>query len=147
MDHRADCPPAYMIWDHDHALLEAAAAFYARIGEMAGATDWSDMQSFLAADSAPAGIDSTTWQAARAAHAGYQAGTEILLVLAFVAAGTDFHALKVNADLSIHIPDVLLDAAHQAEMAKVLVHRRHVRRDTRRERRHVLRTRVAGAML
>lgn len=121
MDHRADCPPAYMIWDHDHALLEAAAAFYARIGEMAGATDWSDMQSFLAADSAPAGIDSTTWQAARAAHAGYQAGTEILLVLAFVAAGTDFHALKVNADLSIHIPDVLLDAAHQAEMAKVLV--------------------------
>ncbi len=121
MDHRAGCPPAYMIWDHDHELLEAAAAFYARIGEMAGSADWSAVQGFLAADRAPAGIDATTWQAARAAHAGYQAGTEILLVLAFVAAGTDFHALEVNADLSIHIPDELLDAAHQAEMAKVLV--------------------------
>jgi acetyl/propionyl-CoA carboxylase alpha subunit len=121
MDYRAGCPPAYMIWDHDHELLESAAAFYARVSELAGSSEWSAVQAFLGAERAPAGVDSATWQAARAAHAGYQAGTEILLVLAFVAAGTDFHALKVNEDLGIHIPEVLLDAAHQAEMAKVLV--------------------------
>ena len=42
-------------------------------------------------------------------------------MLPFVAQQTDFFALSVNPDLSIHIPEELLHAEHQAEMAKVLV--------------------------
>ena len=32
----------------------------------------------------------------------------------------DFYSLRVNDDLSIHIPERLLDAEHQAQMSKVL---------------------------
>jgi len=70
---------------------------------------------------APPGVATETWAAVRAAHAGYQAATELLLVLPFVAQQTDFFALRVNPDLSVHIPEQLLDPEHQAEMAKVLV--------------------------
>jgi len=121
MDFRESCPPAYMIWDHDNAVLEAALGFYGSVREMSATSDWIETERFLAQTKAPAGIPAETWTAVRAAHAGYQAATELLLVLPFVAQGTNFYALGVNHDLSIHIPEVLLDPEHQAEMAKVLV--------------------------
>lgn len=42
-------------------------------------------------------------------------------MLPYIARATDFFALHVNADLSIHIPEMLLVPEHQAGMAKVLV--------------------------
>ncbi|MEL7401512.1 MAG: biotin/lipoyl-containing protein, partial [Pseudomonadota bacterium] len=71
--------------------------------------------------SAPQGIDAEQWSQAQAAHAGYQAGSEIMGVLPFIAQSTGFFDLKVNEDLSIEIPDNLTDEELQAAMAKVLV--------------------------
>ena len=121
MDYSESTPPAYMIWDHDNVVLESALAFYGSVRELSGTSDWAATERFLGAASAPSGVAKETWAAARAAHAGYQAATELLLVLPFVAQQTDFFALRVNPDLSVHIPEHLLDPEHQAEMAKVLV--------------------------
>lgn len=121
MDFREATPPAYMIWDHDNAVLQQALAFYREAASLTGIAQWSALDAALRADAAPAGAPIADWNAVRAAHAGFQAGTAVLLVLPYIAATTGFFALRVLEDLSIEIPEALLDARHQADMAKVLV--------------------------
>jgi acetyl/propionyl-CoA carboxylase alpha subunit len=121
MEWRESCPPAYMIWDHDNALLQDALAFYDALAERLGTREWSTTCTALASVQAVVGVDAPTWEAVRAAHAGYQAAFDLLLVLPYVARVGDFFSLRVNPDLSIHIPDELLVPGHQTEMAKVLV--------------------------
>ncbi len=121
MDFREATPPAYMIWDHDNAVLQQALAFYREAASLTGIAQWSALDAALRADAAPTGAPIADWNAVRAAHAGFQAGTAVLLVLPYIAATTGFFDLKVLEDLSIEIPEALLDARHQADMAKVLV--------------------------
>ena len=84
-------------------------------------TMWCSAKWMHRSRNAPKGIDADLWQQARDAHEGFQAGTAVLLVLPYIATQTGFFDLRVNSDLSIHIPDPLLEPDHQAEMAKVLV--------------------------
>ena len=69
----------------------------------------------------PEGFSADIWQQVQAAHAGYQAGFEVFNLLPYIANETDFFALDVNEDLSIFIPDALLDETLQKNMMKVLV--------------------------
>lgn len=121
MDFEVGKPARYMIWDHDYDILSAAVAFYHTLEERLGTTDFEEIQSKLASDAAPAGFSADEWSAARSAHSGYMAGTEILAVLAHIADQSGFCDLKVNPDLSITIPDALTDEDLQKRMAKVLV--------------------------
>lgn len=121
MDFEVGKPARYMIWDHDHDILSAAVSFYHTLEERLGTTDFEEIQSKLASDAAPAGFSGDEWSAARSAHSGYMAGTEILAVLAHIADQSGFCDLKVNPDLSITIPDALTDEDLQKRMAKVLV--------------------------
>ncbi len=121
MDYDPDAPAASVIWDHDHEILQAGLAFYRELHAVTGDEDWLALQSRLEDDSAPEGVEEAQWAAARAAHRGFQAGMELLAVLPSLAEASGFYELSVNADLSIHIPERLLDAEHQAAMAKVLV--------------------------
>lgn len=116
-DHK---PAASMIWDHDNEILSQAVAFYNALEEKLGTNDYSAIETALAG-SAPANISAEQWVAAQAAHQGYQAGTEILSLLPYIAATTEFFALKVNDDLSIEIPEKLTEDELQKTMAKVLV--------------------------
>ena len=120
MDYCDSKPAASMIWDHDNEILSQAIAFYDLLEQKLGTSDFTAIETALAGD-APAGIDADQWAAAQAAHAGYQAGAEILGLLPYIASTTDFFALKVNEDLSIHIPENLTNEALQKAMAKVLV--------------------------
>ncbi len=120
MDFEQGKPAAYMIWDHDNELLQKALAFYAALKQKLGVTDYADLQKALSG-ARPAAIDAAQWDAAIAAHAGYQAGAELLSILPMVALDTQFFELKVNDDLTITIPAELLDKALQEKMAKVLV--------------------------
>lgn len=120
MDYVAGKPAANMIWDHDDALLQKALAFYDTLKQRLNVTEFADIEAALAA-AAPAGFDAEQWAQVQSAHAGFQAGTELLSVLPYVATQTNFFDLKVNDDLSITIPDVLTDEELQAAMAKVLV--------------------------
>jgi len=112
---------ASMIWDHDNEILRDALAFYETLGGRLQAGDWVELCSALDSEAAPAGFDAELWARVRGAHAGFQAGTDILAILPSIAEGTDFYALSVNPDLTIHIPERLADRALQETMAKVLV--------------------------
>lgn len=120
MDFVKGKPAANMIWSHDDEVLQKGLSFYASLKERLGLFSFSDLQEAIAGDK-PKDFNDEQWQAVKASHAGFQAGTEILSVLPYIANETSFFDLKVNEDLSIHIPDELTDTELQEEMAKVLV--------------------------
>jgi len=121
MDYKENSPAVTMIWDHDHSVLTEALDFYQELEQRLETDKFSDICAMLAKPKAPAGFDNDLWQATQAAHTGYQAGNDILLLLPHIAQATGFYQLCVNEDLSITIPDHLLDSAQQVAMAKVLV--------------------------
>ena len=121
MDYRSDIAAAKVIWDHDDDILKTALAFYASVETALGTSDWRSVDEALTSGTAPEGVSDDDWAAARASHIGFQAGCDVLLMLPYVGVKTGFHELSVNADLSISIPERLLDPELQAAMAKVLV--------------------------
>ncbi|QFU76012.1 biotin carboxylase [Halioglobus maricola] len=121
MDYISGAPASSMIWDHDNDVLRQALDFYAELNNRLDAEDWIEFQSILASEDAPEGINSEMWAQIRGAHAGYQAGVDILAVLPSIAEATAYYALCVNDDLTINIPERLEDGELQEAMAKILV--------------------------
>jgi len=120
MDYHPGSPASRMIWDHDHEILRSALDFYSELNNRLEAEDWIELQSRLADSQPPAGMDAGLWERVRAAHKGFQAGTDILAVLPSIAEASRYFDLCVNEDLTIHIPERLLAVDHQKAMAKVL---------------------------
>lgn len=121
MDYVPGAPAANMIWDHDNDILQQALDFYNELNNRLEAQDWIELQSVLADSQVPAGIEAGLWPSVQAAHRGFQAGMNMLAVLPSIAETTDYYALAVNNDLTINIPERLMDESLQETMAKVLV--------------------------
>lgn len=121
MEAQDKAPASYVIWDHDNVVLQDAVHFYATLDEKLGYPTWDVLKTLLAGKDAPKGIAKKDWAAVQAAHAGYQAGNDILGLLPYIADKAGFYSLKVNADLSIDIPENLNDKELQDRMAKVMV--------------------------
>ena len=122
LDDQPSEPAAHRIWEHDQQLLGTALNFYAQLAERTPAgTTWAELDRALNADEPAFGFDATLWTKVRAAHAGHQLGLEILTVLPMLAAKIGFYDLALNDDLSVTIPERLLDPSHQDLMRKVLV--------------------------
>jgi len=129
-EHRPGAPAANVIWDHDHALLERGRGFYralaARLGVADGPRAWSDIVKALSNSGPPAAAVAAApelagqWSAVRSAHAGFQAGLELLTALVLVGRDAGFYELKVQADGRVDIPARLLDRGLQDRMKKVL---------------------------
>jgi acetyl/propionyl-CoA carboxylase alpha subunit len=114
-------PAAQVIWEADHALLERALGFYRRLDERLGGLDWPATATALASATPPRGLDAPTWTRIQQAHLGFQAGTELLGLVPSIGHKIGFHELRVEDDLTITIPERLLDPALQKRMSKVLV--------------------------
>ncbi len=112
---------AHMIWDHDHELLESGVDFYNELNNRLSAEDWIELDTLLREGDAPEGFDAELWRSVQASHAGFQAGLDIIAVLPALAEASGFYSLKVNADLTMAIPERLTDPELQERMAKVLV--------------------------
>lgn len=120
MEFKADAPAAYVIWSHDKVILDEALAFYAALEGKLNVGSYAELLVELKGNT-PCGMTDEQWQAVQSAHAGYTLGTDIYDLLPYIACQTGFFDLKVNEDLSIHIPAVLTDTKVQEAMAKVLV--------------------------
>ncbi len=120
MDYQDGLPAAEMIWDHDNDLLQSAVSFYDELNNRVSAEDWMELQTVLAGD-APDGFSADEWAAVCNAHAGFQSGLDVIALLPAIAESTGYYDLTVNDDLTIHIPERLLDEDLQERMAKVLV--------------------------
>ena len=110
---------AHMIWDHDQEILSEGEDFYAEISRRFDRADWVAQCELLDGD-APEGVSAGDWADIQAAHAGFQAGAEILELLPAMARFTGFYDLSVNPDMSIAFPERLLDAEHQEAMSPAL---------------------------
>ena len=125
MDFNTQDPAITMIWDHDNEILQNALEFYQSLSEQLQANGLDDLDfnelCDLLNDDAPEGFDASLWQQVQAAHTGYQLGCEVLSILPYIAQQTGFFELNVNEDLSIFIPEKLLDEDLQKAMMKVLV--------------------------
>ena len=121
MEAERNSPAAHRIWDSDQDVLDEAGDFYEALHEKTGDVAWAELDKALRGEKAAYGFDDATWQKVRAAHAGFQLGTELLGLLALVAHEVGFYDIVVNDDLTITIPERLFDADLQKRMKKVLV--------------------------
>ncbi len=122
MDEQPGEPAAYVIWPHDRELLETGLGFYAKLAARAPeGLDFQGLSAALASSKPSFGFDDEEWAKVRAAHAGYQLGLDILSVLPLLAEKVGFYDLKVKEDMTVHIPEKLLDVELQGAMKKVLV--------------------------
>jgi acetyl/propionyl-CoA carboxylase alpha subunit len=122
MNFNTNKPAASMIWDHDHEVLTQALDFYTQLESVLGTSNYNEQCTELAKKKSPVdSVDNAQWIDIQSAHLGYQAGNEILSLLPFIGINTQFFDLKVNEDLSVHIPEALFDEDLQVTMAKVLV--------------------------
>lgn len=121
MDAEVDLPAAHRIWEQDQVILHDGAAFYAEVEQRLGGLPWPELDARLKSVKPAKGFDADTWQKVREAHLGFQLGTELYGLLPLIGDKVGFFDLRVNDDLTITIPDRLLDRDHQAKMRKVLV--------------------------
>ena len=119
LDNEGSAAASEQIWSHDAKMLDTADAFYLDAINELDVDAWADLCAKLEGD-APTGMNADTWAAIQGAHQGHQAGLSLLLLLPALAQQTGFYELEVNSDLSIFIPERLLDDDHQDAMAKAL---------------------------
>ncbi len=113
---------AHRIWDHDKELLDTGIAFYRRLATRVPAgTSWPALDAALRGGAPAFGFDAASWSRVCAAHCGHQMGLEILSLLVLIADKVGFYHLRLEDDLTVHIPERLLDPALQDAMRKVLV--------------------------
>jgi acetyl/propionyl-CoA carboxylase alpha subunit len=116
-------PAAEVIWQHDHEILETAARFYGELRRAFGLAGeaFAELDAILRSEAPRGGYDEETWRRIRAAHQGFEAGTEILGLLFLVAEKVRFFDLHVTPGLDLAIPAHLFDPDLQARMKRVLV--------------------------
>jgi acetyl/propionyl-CoA carboxylase alpha subunit len=119
LDDEGRAAASEQIWSHDAEILDTADAFYLDAINELDVDTWDELCGAFGSE-APEGVDAGTWTAIQGAHKGHQAGLSLLLLLPALAHKTGFYDLCVNRDLSIFIPERLLDDDHQEAMAKAL---------------------------
>ena len=116
-------PAAEVIWSHDNDLLQKGLRFYATLSERfkLDLHEFDKLSAQLAKEKPQAGFSADEWQQIQSAHAGFEAGLELLGILFVIAGNVKFWDFKVEADLEVTIPAHLHDADLQAAMKKILV--------------------------
>ncbi|MDH4282027.1 MAG: biotin carboxylase, partial [Myxococcales bacterium] len=121
MNAEVELPAAHRIWEQDQAVLRDGTAFYAAVQERMGDRAWAEVDELLKSDKPAKGFNAKEWRRVREAHLGFQLGIELYGLLPLIADKVGFYDLRVNDDLTIDIPDRLLDRDHQTKMKKILV--------------------------
>ncbi len=123
MSYDPAAPAADVIWGHDDKLLQKGLRFYTTLSERfkLGMREFDKLSLVLAKDKPQGGFDAEEWAQIQSAHAGFEAGLELLGLLFLVAGNVKFWDFKVEEDLEVTIPEYLHDTELQVQMKKVLV--------------------------
>jgi acetyl/propionyl-CoA carboxylase alpha subunit len=115
-------PASEMIWQDDQALLSEALDFYAEVEQRSGQRDWAATEKLFRArsnrDIAPG--DAALWKQCVAAHRGFQAGLELLLLIPRLGMRAGFNDVSVSKSLEPVFPDRFTDPHSSAELARGL---------------------------
>ncbi|MCA9509689.1 MAG: biotin carboxylase [Myxococcales bacterium] len=105
-------PPSEQIWDHDAEVLDAARAFYAEVAARTGKRTAAELEALFggAPDRALSGGDGALWQRCVAAHRGFQAGLDALLVIPRIGVRSGFLDITVNEELQPVFPAKFTEA-------------------------------------
>lgn len=116
-------PAAEVIWEHDQQLLQTGLRFYGRLSERLGLGmhQYDSLKTMLSSAEPQPGFEQQEWDAVRSAHAGFEAGVELLGMLFVVADHVKFWDFRVEEDLEVTIPTYLHDLDLQNQMKKILV--------------------------
>lgn len=132
MHQRPGQAAASVIWDGDRDFLDRAHRFYDELTrrlEIEGRREYRDLLAALAEDTPPEGFTRDLWDRVRGAHRGHQMGLEMMGVLPLIGDAARYFDLRVEGDLSITIPERLLDPDLQGRMRKVLAPPPAIRED------------------
>jgi len=122
MDFSPNKPPSEMIWEDDHQSLQAALEFYDQVGGLARVDNWQDMQALLAGPACEAvdGGDPELWARCQAAHAGYQAGLDLFLVIAKIGIRSGFSEIRVDDQFEPVFPEQYTSPEISAPLIRAL---------------------------
>jgi acetyl/propionyl-CoA carboxylase alpha subunit len=120
LEPRAGRAPVDMIWDHDQKILDEARAFYTDVAQVLGTDDYAKIDKALCGEKPPSRLSADRFAACKAAHAGFQLGSSILLLLPTLARVSSFDEITVNEKLEPVFPAVFTDAKTRADLHKAL---------------------------
>jgi acetyl/propionyl-CoA carboxylase alpha subunit len=120
LEPRAGRAPSDMIWDHDQRILDEARSFYAAVGEILRTTEYAKIDAALTGATAPKGLDAARFEDCKAAHAGFQLGLSLLLIVPQLGRESQFDEITVNDKLEPVFPSVFTDAKTRTELQKSL---------------------------
>jgi acetyl/propionyl-CoA carboxylase alpha subunit len=120
LEPRAGRAPIDMIWDHDQRILDEARGFYTDVAKALGTDDFATIDEILCGETPPKRLPADRFAACRAAHAGFQLGSSILLLLPTLARVSSFDEITVNEKLEPVFPPVFTDAKTRADLHKAL---------------------------
>ena len=120
MDLADDKPAAACIWAQDDQLMRTAQQFYAELENRLAIDRWPDLSRLLEAGDRPSQFSASLWQQILSSHRGFQAASEILLLLPLIGYQTDFYSLGVAASLADRVPESATDAEAQSDARTVL---------------------------
>ncbi len=114
---------AEVIWQHDDELLQKGLRFYRTLSGTfkLDLHEFDKLKAVLAKDKPQGGFSAEQWVDIQSAHAGFEAGLELLGMLFIVADRVKFWDFRVEEDLEVTIPAYLHDVELQNRMKKVLV--------------------------
>lgn len=120
LEPRAGRAPSDMIWDHDARILDDARAFYADFAKVLGTSDYAKIDAALKGSTAPNGLDAARFEACQAAHAGFQLGLSLLLIVPALGRESQFDEITVNDKLEPVFPSVFTETKSRTELQKSL---------------------------
>ncbi len=123
MNYDPAAPAAEVIWGHDDKLLQKGLRFYTTLSGhfKLGMHEFDKLSEILGKDKPQGGYGADEWLQIQSAHAGFEAGLELLGLLFLIAENVKFWDFKVEEDLEVTIPEYLHNPELQAQMKKVLV--------------------------
>lgn len=117
-----DAPPLQRIWEYDRQLLDQGLQFYADLEERIDsslASDFAALDQAIRSGSLP-GLDASLIAGVQAAHAGWQAGLELLQLPILAGKRSEILDIVLDDDLNPIFPEKFLKPENQKAMIRNL---------------------------